>query len=76
MASSGLAYPDRFYAAAAYAGFGAGGATVSAAISRFQNDVALLLYGLYQQVTCCLMVFGCLIPGFGVKIEWISGGMV
>ncbi|AQL04250.1 Acyl-CoA-binding domain-containing protein 4 [Zea mays] len=29
MASSGLAYPDRFYAAAAYAGFGAGGATSS-----------------------------------------------
>ncbi|GJM97171.1 hypothetical protein PR202_ga14076 [Eleusine coracana subsp. coracana] len=51
MASSGLAYPDRFYAAASYAGFGAGGATVSAAISRFQNDVALLLYGLYQQAT-------------------------
>ena len=51
MASSGLAYPDRFYAAAAYAGFGAGGATSSAAISRFQNDVALLLYGLHQQVT-------------------------
>jgi len=51
MASSGLAYPDRFYAAAAYAGFGPGGATSSAAISRFQNDVALLLYGLYQQAT-------------------------
>ncbi|ONM11177.1 Acyl-CoA binding protein [Zea mays] len=51
MASSGLAYPDRFYAAAAYAGFGAGGATSSAAISRFQNDVALLLYGLHQQAT-------------------------
>ncbi|KAF2942202.1 acyl-CoA-binding domain-containing protein 6 [Oryza sativa Japonica Group] len=51
MASSGLAYPDRFYAAAAYAGFGAGGATSSSAISRFQNDVALLLYGLYQQAT-------------------------
>jgi hypothetical protein len=50
MASSGLAYPDRFYAAAAYAGFGVGEATSSAAISRFQNDVALLLYGLHQQV--------------------------
>ncbi|PWZ21908.1 Acyl-CoA-binding domain-containing protein 4 [Zea mays] len=51
MASSGLAYPDRFYAAAAYAGFGVGEATSSAAISRFQNDVALLLYGLHQQAT-------------------------
>ncbi|KAL5210832.1 hypothetical protein ABZP36_006455 [Zizania latifolia] len=51
MASSGLAYPERFYAAASYAGFGAGGATSSAAISRFQNDVALLLYGLFQQAT-------------------------
>ncbi|KAG8098885.1 hypothetical protein GUJ93_ZPchr0013g34706 [Zizania palustris] len=51
MVSSGLPYPDRFYAAASYAGFGAGGATSSAAISRFQNDVALLLYGLFQQAT-------------------------
>ncbi|VAH97443.1 unnamed protein product [Triticum turgidum subsp. durum] len=50
MASSGIAYPDRFYAAAAYAGFGAG-APSTAAISRFQNDVALLLYGLHQQAT-------------------------
>jgi len=56
MASSGLAYPDRFYAAAAYAGFGPGGATSSAAISRFQNDVALLLYGLHQQVLRRLML--------------------
>jgi hypothetical protein len=52
MASPGsLAYPDRFYAAAAYAGFGAASPSASAALSRFQNDVALLLYGLYQQVT-------------------------
>jgi hypothetical protein len=53
MASPGsIAYPDRFYAAAAYAGFGAASpSSSSAAISRFQNDVALLLYGLHQQVT-------------------------
>ncbi|VAI39631.1 unnamed protein product [Triticum turgidum subsp. durum] len=51
MASSGIAYPDRFYAAAAYAGFGGAGAPSAAAISRFQNDVALLLYGLHQQAT-------------------------
>ncbi|XP_044945762.1 acyl-CoA-binding domain-containing protein 6 [Hordeum vulgare subsp. vulgare] len=50
MASSGIAYPDRFYAAAAYAGFGPG-APSAAAVSRFQNDVALLLYGLHQQAT-------------------------
>lgn len=51
-ASSGLAYPDRFYAAAAYAGFGGSPTSSSkAAISKFQNDVALLLYGLHQQVT-------------------------
>ncbi|XP_020101737.1 acyl-CoA-binding domain-containing protein 4 [Ananas comosus] len=48
-ASSGLAYPERFHAAAAYAGFAGGGG--GGAISRFQNDVALLLYGLYQQAT-------------------------
>ncbi|XP_072996907.1 acyl-CoA-binding domain-containing protein 6 [Typha latifolia] len=52
-ASSSLAYPERFYAAAAYAGFGGSpsSAASSGAISRFQNDVALLLYGLYQQAT-------------------------
>ncbi|WOL15837.1 acyl-CoA-binding domain-containing protein 4 [Canna indica] len=51
-ASSGLAYPDRFYAAAAYAGFGESpNSSISAPASRFQNDVALLLYGLYQQAT-------------------------
>ncbi|ONK78638.1 uncharacterized protein A4U43_C02F20900 [Asparagus officinalis] len=47
-ASSGLAYPERFYAAAAYAGYG-DGSNGSGATSKFQNDVALLLYGLYQQ---------------------------
>eukprot|EP01018_Ginkgo_biloba_P017861 Gb_28900 [translate_table: standard] len=49
--SSGLAYPERFYAAAAYAGFGGSQNSAKAAISRFQNEVALLLYGLYQQAT-------------------------
>ncbi|XP_074583445.1 acyl-CoA-binding domain-containing protein 6-like isoform X2 [Curcuma longa] len=49
-ASSGLPYPERFYVAAAYAGFG-GSPGDSTAVSRFQNDVALLLYGLYQQAT-------------------------
>ncbi|XP_074591673.1 acyl-CoA-binding domain-containing protein 6-like [Curcuma longa] len=51
-ASSGLAYPDRFYAASTYAGFGGSPRSSSSpAASRFQNDVALLLYGLYQQAT-------------------------
>ncbi|KAL2254133.1 acyl-CoA-binding domain-containing protein 4 [Sesamum indicum] len=52
--SSGLAYPERFYAAAAYAGFGGGGSPKSAAegvASKFSNDTALLLYALYQQAT-------------------------
>ncbi|KAJ6842475.1 acyl-CoA-binding domain-containing protein 4-like [Iris pallida] len=47
---SGLAYPDRFYSAAAYAGF-SGGSPTSSISSKFQSDVALLLYGLYQQAT-------------------------
>ncbi|KAF5803237.1 putative acyl-CoA-binding protein, ACBP [Helianthus annuus] len=47
-ASSGLAYPDRFYAAATYAGFGS---SSNAVTSKFSNDVALLLYALYQQAT-------------------------
>ncbi|KAK1279128.1 Acyl-CoA-binding domain-containing protein 4 [Acorus gramineus] len=55
-ASSAIAYPDRFYAAASYAGFGgsptsSSSAAADGAISRFPNDVALLLYGLYQQAT-------------------------
>ncbi|XP_076952865.1 acyl-CoA-binding domain-containing protein 4-like [Bidens hawaiensis] len=44
--SFGLAYPDRFYAAATYAGFGDSSVT-----SKFSNDVALLLYALHQQAT-------------------------
>lgn len=48
-ASSGLAYPERFFAAAAYAGFD--GSPNSSVTSKFSNDVALLLYGLYQQAT-------------------------
>ncbi|XP_010269462.1 PREDICTED: acyl-CoA-binding domain-containing protein 4-like isoform X2 [Nelumbo nucifera] len=50
-ASSGLAYPERFYAAASYAGFGGSPSSSKGVISKFQNDVALLLYGLYQQAT-------------------------
>ncbi|XP_068662126.1 acyl-CoA-binding domain-containing protein 4-like [Aristolochia californica] len=50
-ASSGLAYPERFYAAALYAGFGGSPNSSKGAISKFNNDVALLLYGLYQQAT-------------------------
>lgn len=47
--SSSLSYPERFYAAAAYAGFA--GSKNSPPSGKFQNDVALLLYGLYQQAT-------------------------
>ncbi|KAL0384810.1 UNVERIFIED_CONTAM: Acyl-CoA-binding domain-containing protein 4 [Sesamum radiatum] len=52
--SSGLAYPERFYAAAAYAGFGGGGSPKSGGegvASKFSNDTALLLYALNQQAT-------------------------
>ncbi|XP_073150797.1 acyl-CoA-binding domain-containing protein 4-like [Henckelia pumila] len=51
-AHSGLSYPERFYAAATYVGFG--GSSNSAAegvISKFSNDAALLLYALHQQAT-------------------------
>ncbi|XP_073065955.1 acyl-CoA-binding domain-containing protein 4-like isoform X3 [Primulina eburnea] len=48
-ANSGLAYPERFYAAATYAGFA--GSPNSAVVSKFSNDSALLLYALYQQAT-------------------------
>ncbi|XP_065852766.1 acyl-CoA-binding domain-containing protein 4-like [Euphorbia lathyris] len=49
--SSGLAYPERFYAAAAYAGFDGSPNSTNTVSSKFQNDAALLLYGLYQQAT-------------------------
>nr|AFZ62126.1 acyl-CoA binding protein 4 [Vernicia fordii] len=50
-ASSGLAYPERFYAAAAYAGFDGSPNSTNTVSSKFQNDTALLLYALYQQAT-------------------------
>ncbi|XP_039064005.1 acyl-CoA-binding domain-containing protein 4-like [Hibiscus syriacus] len=51
-AISGLAYPDRFYAAAAYAGFeGSPNPSNKDVVSRFSNDTALILYALYQQAT-------------------------
>ncbi|KAM7478205.1 hypothetical protein LguiA_026418 [Lonicera macranthoides] len=50
--ASGLAYPDRFYAAATYVGFGGSPTSASKGVtSKFKNDVALLLYALYQQAT-------------------------
>lgn len=50
-ASSGLAYPERFYAAASYAGFdGSPNSSAKELTSKFSNDSALLLYALYQQV--------------------------
>ncbi|XVF31358.1 hypothetical protein REPUB_Repub16aG0138900 [Reevesia pubescens] len=51
-ASSGLAYPERFYAAASYSGFdGSPNSNNKYIGSRFSNDVALILYALYQQAT-------------------------
>ncbi|CAN1195402.1 Acyl-CoA-binding domain-containing protein 4 [Linum perenne] len=50
-ASSGLAYPDRFFAAASYVGFDGSPNSTSAVTSKFQSDTALLLYALYQQAT-------------------------
>ncbi|KAG5626122.1 hypothetical protein H5410_011340 [Solanum commersonii] len=50
--SSGLAYPERFYAAASYAGFdGSSDSSTKGVSSKFSNDAALLLYALYQQAT-------------------------
>ncbi|KAG8479593.1 hypothetical protein CXB51_029366 [Gossypium anomalum] len=49
--STGLAYPDRFYAAASYAGLdGSLNSNNNDVSSRFSNEVALILYALYQQV--------------------------
>lgn len=48
-ATAGIAYPQRFHAAASYAGFDRS-SNPSAVSSKFKNDAALLLYALYQQV--------------------------
>uniref|UniRef100_A0A7N1A4V5 ACB domain-containing protein n=1 Tax=Kalanchoe fedtschenkoi TaxID=63787 RepID=A0A7N1A4V5_KALFE len=50
-ASSSLSYLDRFYAAAAYAGFYGSASPTSGLSSKFSNDVALIFYALYQQAT-------------------------
>ncbi|KAH1084098.1 hypothetical protein J1N35_023859 [Gossypium stocksii] len=50
--STGLAYPDRFYAAASYAGLdGSLNSNNNDVSSRFSNEVALILHALYQQAT-------------------------
>ncbi|PON59900.1 Serine/threonine protein phosphatase [Parasponia andersonii] len=50
--SSGLQYPERFYAAASYVGFdGSPRSSAKAVRSRFKPDTALLLYALHQQAT-------------------------
>ncbi|KMZ62161.1 Acyl-CoA Binding Protein [Zostera marina] len=46
--SSGISYPGRFFTAASSVGLGE---SAIGSISRFKNDVALMLYGLYQQAT-------------------------
>lgn len=50
-ASSGLAYPARFYSAAAYVGFDGSADSGKSVTSKFAKDAALLLYALYQQAT-------------------------
>jgi hypothetical protein len=56
-ASSGLQYPERFYAAASYAGFdGDANSTFKALTSKFSKESAALLYGLYQQVRLTLSI--------------------
>ncbi|KAI3848239.1 hypothetical protein MKX03_003517 [Papaver bracteatum] len=49
--SSSLAYPERFYAAASYVGFNGSSSDITSVTSKFKNDVAVLLYGLYHQAT-------------------------
>ncbi|GLT90254.1 hypothetical protein SLE2022_081970 [Rubroshorea leprosula] len=49
-ASSGLAYPERFFAAASYAGFdGSPHSSTKDIEAKFKPDVALILYALYKQ---------------------------
>ncbi|KAJ7973349.1 acyl-CoA-binding domain-containing protein 4 [Quillaja saponaria] len=48
-ASSGLQYPERFYAAASYVGFNGSTSPTKTITSKFPKDTALLLYSLLQQ---------------------------
>ncbi|KAK7277946.1 hypothetical protein RJT34_22966 [Clitoria ternatea] len=50
-ASSGLQYPERFYAAASYVGFDGSTSPTKALTSKFPKSTALLLYSLYQQAS-------------------------
>ncbi|KAJ1387421.1 Kelch-type beta propeller [Sesbania bispinosa] len=50
-ASSGLQYPERFYAAASYVGFDGSTSPTKALTSKFSKSTALLLYSLYQQAS-------------------------
>ncbi|XAR52617.1 hypothetical protein NMG60_11020771 [Bertholletia excelsa] len=72
-ATSGLAYPERFYAAASYVGFDGSPNSAKGVTSKFANDVSLLLYGLYQQAT----VGPCKLPKPGAwspieQSKWMS----
>ncbi|KAI9084784.1 hypothetical protein K1719_033190 [Acacia pycnantha] len=49
--SSGLQYPERFYAAASYVGFDGSKSPTKSLTSKFSNSTALLLYSLYQQAS-------------------------
>ncbi|KAK2419101.1 acyl-CoA-binding domain-containing protein [Trifolium repens] len=57
-ASSGLQYPERFYAAASYVGFDGSNSPTKSLTSKFPKSTALLLYSLYQQAS----VGSCNIP--------------
>ncbi|CAN8269658.1 unnamed protein product [Cochlearia groenlandica] len=50
-ATSGPAYPARFYAAASYVGLDGSDSSAKHVSSKFSNDVALILYALHQQAT-------------------------
>ncbi|ESW19030.1 hypothetical protein PHAVU_006G090700 [Phaseolus vulgaris] len=50
-ASSGLQYPERFYAAASYVGFDGSTSPTKTLTSKFAKSTSLLLYSLYQQAS-------------------------
>ncbi|CAG7882077.1 unnamed protein product, partial [Brassica rapa] len=50
-ATSGPAYPERFYAAASYVGLDGSDSSAKRVSSKFSNDTALIFYALYQQAT-------------------------
>lgn len=69
-AITGPAYPERFYAAASYVGFAGSpdSSDSNTVVSKFSNEVSLLLYALYKQVKLWIV----LLPWILLNFVWFG----